>query len=100
MIEASWEYVGPGDIHDSTVDSIEEKDGGILVGLRTFDGGRIMIRFRKVREVRKNLPIGMMVYSLSKRVADSGPFLYSFTNWDDDGEAFLEIVADKFEVQP
>ena len=56
-------------------------------------------QFAGVRAVRANNPEGMMLYALSEFKSDPPLRRFVFANWDDNGEAFLEIDAESSIVQ-
>jgi hypothetical protein len=98
MNDDEWKYVGPGSIHNATIEAVERNGSEFSIQLRIYEGVLLKVLFTGVQHVIENEPIGMMVYSLSKRVAPAPPYQYSFPNWDEGGKPRLEIVAEAFEI--
>ncbi|MFQ5503873.1 MAG: hypothetical protein ACE5F1_03640 [Planctomycetota bacterium] len=48
---------------------------------------------KKIRSVR---PEGMYLYALSELTAEPPHRRFDFTNWDDEGDAMLQILARSF----
>ena len=93
-------YVGDVDIHDGHVQTVTPGEGVVDVRIKGASGCEFTIRFVEVKSVKSNRPEGMMVYALVER-GQPGPLRrFDFANWDDDDEAYLEIVARGIEIVP
>jgi hypothetical protein len=91
-------YVGDPDIHDGHIVQVEKKDKRVRVLVRGFSGRRFWVEFSGVESVKSSRPEGMMLYSLSEMKAPAPLRRFVFTNWDEDDDAFLEIVAQDFVI--
>jgi quinol monooxygenase YgiN len=56
------------------------------------------IEFFGVQSVKSNKPEGMILYSLSEMRHPEHRF-FIFTNWDDENEACLEIIAESYNAK-
>jgi len=90
-------YVGPPDIHDATILSLDQTDDCLVVGLRNYEGRVFRLRFYGVTNIRSQSPEGMMLHALSQCGNDS-PYQFGFSNWDEEDPAFLEVTAEGFEI--
>jgi hypothetical protein len=90
-------YVGPADLHDARIVSVDRDRDSLIVNIRSNEGRAFGVRFHGVRETRARDCEGMMLYALVERGAET-PRQYVFSNWDEDDSASLEITADGFEV--
>jgi hypothetical protein len=91
-------YVGDADIHDGSVLAVEHRSSELRVRVRGASGRLLVVDFRGVHSVRANCPEGMMLYALSELTAEPPLRRFAFTNWDEDGEEYLEVDALTFEV--
>ena len=90
-------YVGPTDIHDSTVISVVRQGDIARVGLRTLDGQSLSPAFHGVATLESQQPEGMFVYALTELTSPRPPLRrFVFANSDEDSAANLEIVAEDF----
>ncbi|HEY0348940.1 MAG TPA: hypothetical protein VGC60_12380 [Pyrinomonadaceae bacterium] len=91
--ESFVRYLNEPDIHDGVVKDVVHGGGHCSVFVRTAQGREIKFEFVDVSSVEMNRPEGMVLYSLSemKEVPPNRKFV--FTNWDEQNDARLEIVA-------
>jgi hypothetical protein len=90
-------YIGPPDIHDATIVSLDQSGDCLVVRIRSYEGREFGLRFRGVTGVKSENPEGMMLFALSQ-CGDHTPYLFSFSNWDEEDAAFLEVTAEGFET--
>lgn len=90
-------YVGPANIHDSTVVSVVRQGDSARVALRTLDGQSLSVTFHGVASLESQQSEGMFVYALSELTSPK-PSLrrFVFANSDEDSTASLEILAEDF----
>jgi len=91
-------YVGDARVHDATIASIEHDGASAVVMLQSQEGYRFRIRFQGVASIAANRAEGMMLYALSEMTAPPPLRRFVFANWDEDDDAFLEIVAAEVET--
>ena len=91
-------YVGDADFHDGSVLAVEHRGRDVRIRVRGYSGKVFIAEFGGVQAVRANCPEGMVLYSLSELSAEPPLRRFAFTNWDEDGEAYLEIDATTFAV--
>jgi hypothetical protein len=85
-------WVGPADVHDAHIRDVARSEDGLTVTLETCEGAELVARFEGVEAVREQDPVGMMIYGLFARDS-AGESCFSFSNWDEDDPAFLEVIA-------
>lgn len=99
MIEKKFiQYIGDYRVHDGVIEDINENSKEFEVVLRSIEQEIIKVQFKDIKEVRQNKAIGMMLYSISEMSEENPYRLFVFTNWDDYGDAFLEVVARSYEI--
>jgi len=96
-------YIGDPDFHDGTILDVADvptvaeypnpSAGNRVVRVRGASGRIFNIEFHDVRAVRSCRPVGMLIYSLSELRCDPPYRRFVFANWNEDGEACLEIEA-------
>jgi hypothetical protein len=86
-------YLNEPDIHDATVQQVIQGDRQISVVVKTSKGLLFRFEFSDVRSVKMNHPEGMVLYSLSEMKEPSPYRRFVFTNWDEQDDASLEVVA-------
>lgn len=91
-------YVGDADFHDGSVLAVGHRGSELRVRVRGASGRVFAVDFGGVQSVRANCPEGMMLYALSELTVEPPLRRFTFTNWDEDGEAYLEIDALTFTV--
>lgn len=87
-------YIGPSDIHDAVITSLNDSDGSVDVTLRSAEGREFIVCFRGVTDVKATEPVGMMLYGLT-RSNEKPPFRFVFWNWEEEDPARLELMADE-----
>ena len=93
-------YVGPRDIHDSTIVGVERASGTVTVRLRALNGRQFSLEFLGVASVSAQEPENMFLYALSEMRHSPPLRRFLFANSDEDSAASLEIVAESFTVSP
>lgn len=90
-------YAGPPELHDGVIVRLEQHDNYSIVLVRDADGVIWECRFLGVTELTAQSEQGMILYALAEYQAVAPWRRFGFINWDDEGDAFLEIVAQHFE---
>ncbi len=86
-------YIGDRDIHDGTVEGITEQGDRVLVHIEGAGGRPLAVEFLNVESVKQQSAVGMMLYALVEWWAPAPWRRFVFANWDDEDDAFLEIIA-------
>ena len=68
--------------------------------VRGGSGSRFEIGFSGVASITQHRAVGMMLYALAEMSADPPLRRFVFTNWDDEGDARLELVALDINCRP
>lgn len=94
MAEKSFvRYWSSESVHDGKVRQVKQDSDRLRVLIETAEGRLVSFEFSGVQSVKQNRPEGMILYSLSE-MEGIPPFRsFSFVNWDDDDESYLEVVA-------
>ena len=92
-------HVGPPDFHDGIIERVERSVDRVQVTVRGESGRRYSVTFAGASEVCAVRPEGMLLYALSALPSDDGVRRFRFTNWDDEDEAKLEIVAESARIE-
>jgi hypothetical protein len=91
-------YVGDPDFHDGAILSVEQHGRGVRVRVQGASGKVYAVDFSGVGAVRAHRSAGMTLYALSELRAEPPLRRFVFANWDDDGDAQLEVDAASFAV--
>ena len=91
-------YVGERDFHDGSVVAVEQVGDLVRVRVRGASGKIFVAEFGGVQAIRSSKPEGMTLYALSEMRAQPPQRRFVFANWDEKGEASLEIDAERFRV--
>jgi hypothetical protein len=92
-------YVGAPDIHDAIITKVEQQADDVSVSMRAVSGRVFSIKFKGVKSTRSSNAVGMTLYSLSEMQFEKPYRHFVFTNAENDqSDAHLEIVAEKYEV--
>ena len=92
-------YWNSDDVHDGRIRRIEEGTDRLRVFIDTYDRRLVVFEFTGVREVKSNRAEGMLLYALTE-LGESAPLRrFSFGNWDEEDDAYLELVALDFSSQ-
>ena len=91
-------YVGDSNIHDGVITKVEHSGKKALVTIESEEGHIILVQFDGVKSVKSNNPEGMKLYSLSE-IKHPDNRLFVFTNWKDEDNAFLEIIAEDYKIE-
>jgi hypothetical protein len=91
-------YVGDAEFHDGSVLAVEQRGGMVRVRVRGAGGGVFVVEFGGVRAMRAARPEGMLLYALSELSGEPPLRRFTFANWDDDSEAYLEVDAETIRV--
>lgn len=91
--EVFVQYLNNDDVHDARVRQVIEEPDQVRVLVDTADGRLVIFQFSGVRDVRQNRPENMLLYSLTE-LREVPPFRrFRFTNWDEEDNASLEVIA-------
>ena len=92
-------YVGPADIHDSTVASVTRHGDSVRVDLRTLDAQPLSLTFHGVASLSSQPREGMFVYALTELVSPTPPLRrFAFANSDEESASALELLAADFSI--
>jgi hypothetical protein len=88
-------YVGPAEVHDAVVASVDRGSDRLVVVVHPVDSGPRGLRFEFTEPsvVSEERPVGMTLYSLSEMQGEGGRRRFVFVNWDEEDEACLELDA-------
>ena len=92
-------YVGDADFHDGSILDVEQHGGTVRVRVRGASGLVFVVDFTEVRAVRANRPEGMALYALTELSSEPPLRRFAFANWDDGGDAYLEVEAETVAVR-
>jgi hypothetical protein len=56
---------------------------------------QLLLRFAGVTEVKEYRAVGMMLYAVRQESINAQRQRFTFINWDDEDDAFLEVVANE-----
>jgi hypothetical protein len=93
-------YIGEADFHDGTILDVRQTTNSVHVHIRGGGGKIFVVEFKGVHSVQQNNPVGMMLYALSEVRGEYPLRKFMFANWEDDGDAKLEIEALEVAVYP
>jgi hypothetical protein len=91
-------YFGEAEFHDGSVLAVEHRAATARVRVRGVGGTVFVVEFAGVRAMRAARPERMLLYALSEWSAEPPLRRFTFTNWDDDSEACLEVDAETVTV--
>ena len=100
MTEHAVTYVGPPELHDGHVVSVERAGDRATVRVRGADGTPIALEFTGVTNVTAVRPEGMLLYGLAELRGPGAGRQFVFANWEEWDDAGLEIAARDFRVVP
>jgi hypothetical protein len=88
-------YVGPSEIHDATIESVDVDSNRLVVVLRRGEpsGHRLRIEFSEPTEVQHERPVGMVLYVLAELRGGDGRRRFAFANWDEADARQLGLEA-------
>jgi hypothetical protein len=92
-------YVGDPDFHDGRIVSVEPNGGDLTVVVQGASGRRLLVSFSDVQSTSSKRPEGMVLYALSEMRGAPPWRRFSFANWDETDDAYLEVVARDFRVE-
>jgi hypothetical protein len=93
MAEEFIAYRGDPDLHDGVVSAVQHDDDVARVVVETSSGRRLEVAFAGVESLVQDNAVGMKLYSLSEMKAPSPLRCFVCTNWDEEADAQLEVVA-------
>jgi hypothetical protein len=93
-------YVGDPDIHDGRIAAVQQMGHVAYVTIDAACGRRFTLEFQGVESLNSNRAEGMTLYALGEM--DGCPPLrrFVFSNWNEDDDASLEIIAREIAVTP
>ena len=92
-------YLNDPDIHDGTILKVQQSDTQVRVLVRSYEGQLYVYEFDQVESVKSVVPEGMMLYSLTEMLTAEPFRRFVFTNWDEEGEGILEVVAQQIGIR-
>jgi len=92
------EYIGSPEIHDGKIISLIKENDNLVVNIQSYEGKNFVIKFINIKEIKSNNPENMVLYGLVKENFKENLKKYIFSNWDEDGNQFLEIIAEGYET--
>jgi len=91
--ESFVRYWHSEDVHDGKVRQVIQDTEQVRVLVDTSDGRLVTFEFSGVESVSLNRPEGMLLYSLTEIGSAPPHRKFVFTNWEEDDEARLEVMA-------
>ena len=91
--ESFVRYWHSEDVHDGRVRQVIQDAEHVRVLVDTPDGRLVTFEFSGVESVSLNRPEGMLLYSLTEIGSAPSHRTFVFTNWEEDDEARLELMA-------
>jgi hypothetical protein len=98
--DSTVRHLGPADFHDGSIESVERSADRVCVTVRGESGQRYSVTFSGVTDLHTVKPEGMLLYALSEVPAQGAVRRFSFTNWEDEDDARLEISAIGAQIEP
>jgi len=92
-------YLNKPDVHDGIIRSVSQDSDLLRVTVQTQDGRLVTFEFRNVQSIKMNRPEGMMLYALCESRETPPGRRFVFGNWDEEDDAFLEVVANDISSQ-
>jgi hypothetical protein len=92
-------HLGPADFHDGSIERVDRSADRERVTVRGESGQRYSVIFSGVTELQAVRPEGMLLYALSESPAEGAVRRFSFTNWEDEDDARLEISATAAQIE-
>jgi hypothetical protein len=93
-------YRGDADLHDGTVLSVHHEGDEARVIVRGGSGSQFEIGFSGVASLTQYRAEGMTLYAVAEMKTDPPLRRFVFTNWDDEDDASLELVARDVDCRP
>jgi hypothetical protein len=89
-------YIGPWNLHDATIERLEQEGPTLRVRIRAEDGQVISAEFRGVTQVVATAAEGMLLYAVAEMRSDGPQRRFVFVNWYDPGEEeeLADLVGD------
>lgn len=91
-------YVGPPELHDGSIISLEQGSNRVTVVVRGYDGQLITLEFLGVTKVKAVRAKGMVLYALVELTESPPSRRFVFANWDEESDTMLEIIAEHFHI--
>ena len=91
-------YVGPSELHDGSVLRLERTEHCLAVFVRGYDGSVWELTFSGVAEVMAKNAENMVLYAVAEFVAVASLRRFIFVNWNEESDAFLQVVAQELQV--
>ncbi|SCZ10806.1 hypothetical protein [Alkaliphilus peptidifermentans] len=94
------QHIGDYRLHDGIIEEIIERKEEVEIFIRGCNGDLLKFTFFGTSKVRRNESKGMMIYSVSEMSCEEDTMRhFVFINWDETSKAFLEVIAESFEIQ-
>jgi hypothetical protein len=98
--DSSVVHLGPADFHDGSIEGVRQSADRVRVTVRGESGQRYLVTFTGVTALHAVRPEGMLLYALTEIPTVDAVRRFSFTNWEDDDDARLEISAIAAHIEP
>jgi hypothetical protein len=89
-------YIGPADLHDGRITDVQKTGNTVQVSVQTYEKKMILFTFYGVGEIHEEAAVGMLLYGLLESEGEHPFRLFTFSNWDEDDKAMLEISAESY----
>ena len=86
-------YITEPDVHDGTILRIHHNGASARVLVKAYDGRLYAFTFSGVQSLKSVEAEGMMLYSLTEMTAVPPLRRFVFTNWNEEAEGVLDLVA-------
>jgi hypothetical protein len=86
-------YIPEPDVHDGTILRVQRDGASARVLVKAYDGHLYAFKFEGVQSLKSFEAEGMMLYSLTEMTAVPPLRQFVFTNWDEEADGVLDLVA-------
>ena len=86
-------YIPEPDVHDGTILRVHQDGASAGVLVKASDGHLYPFKFEGVQSLKSFEAEGMMLYSLTEMTAVPPLRRFVFTNWDEEADGVLDLVA-------
>lgn len=91
-------YIGSPELVDGCIHQVSRKADIVHVRIHGATGEDYDVRFGGVHEMHANRPTGRQVYAVSEMLGHPPCRKFLFDSWDEDGQASLEIDAERVKI--
>lgn len=89
--------IGDYRVHDGKIIEINMTNNNVSVKVQCQKDEILEFVFYDIKFIKENKPIGMWLYSIREMTTDNPYRYFNFLNWDEEDEAYLDIIAKNFE---